>query len=119
MEKVNVKKKNIQSEVQSKHEMKVKVSIKNERQKQKDGRSGLGTSYSLSVSRTAENLSSIDYWDLMFQSTLLPSLYLSFPLSFTLPLYLSLYHVLSAWHVSNLNVQNRGSKVSQSTFPFC
>ncbi len=75
-------------------------------------------SYSLSVSRTAENLSSIDYWDLMFQSSH-PSLSLSFPLCFTFPLYPSLHHALPIWLIPNLNVQNRGSKVSQSTFPFC
>lgn len=33
-------------------------------------------------------------------------------------LYMSLYHAPS-WLVPNLNVQNRGSKVSQSTFPYC
>lgn len=56
--------------------------------------------YSLPVSKTAENLSSIDYWDLMLQNP--PNL----------PLSLS-------WPGPNLNVQNSGSTVTQSTFPFC
>ena len=41
------------------------------------------------------------------------------PLSFIFLFYLSLHHALSTWLVPNLNVQNRGSKVSRSTFPFC
>lgn len=52
---------------------------------EKAGRPGLSTSYSLSVSRTAENLSSIDYRDVMFQSAPLPSLSLPLPRSVSFP----------------------------------
>lgn len=79
---------------------------------EKDGRAGLNTSYSLSVSRTAENLSRIDYWDLMFHCAPLASLSLSF--SF----FICLSTMLSPCLVPNLSAQNRGSKVSQRTFPF-
>lgn len=40
------------------------------------------------------------------------------PLSFIFLFYLSLHHALSPCLVPNLSVQNRGSKVSQRTFPF-
>lgn len=67
------------SKVQSKHEIKKwrKCEKRANMRQRKEGWQGwvkhfIFPSYSLSVSRTAENLSSIDYWDLMFQSTLLP-----------------------------------------------
>lgn len=59
--------------------------------------------YSISVSRTAENLSSIDYWELMLQNLLPLLVFLSL---FHFP-FASLRRALSTWLAPNLNVQKQ------------